>query len=140
LSHIEREWNAYGDPHATAIVYFARVRQHRSVGLDVTTQVTMDSKQVKDAFRHDLLRPVNDFAEVFFQQNKVITFHDPLAATTIFDDGICVFQKGTVEVELKNEELAGKTYWKPGSTSWRHEVALEVDRERFFEEYFSVFR
>src|SRR5574341_1196269 len=33
------EWNAYGDPHASAIVYRADVRVHRSVGLDVTSRV-----------------------------------------------------------------------------------------------------
>ena len=31
-----REWNAIGDPHATAIVYDAPVTVHRSLGLDVT--------------------------------------------------------------------------------------------------------
>ena len=35
------EWNAMLDPHATAISYHHDVKMHRSVGLDVTCQVTM---------------------------------------------------------------------------------------------------
>ena len=134
------EWNAIGDPHATAMVYRAPVGIHRSVGLDVTCQVTMNAEQVREKFRSDLLQPVLDFAEVWFQGSNKITFHDPLAAATIFDDQICAFQKGTVEVELTREKLMGKTHWTPGGPDARHEIALEVDRARFFEHYFSVFQ
>jgi inosine-uridine nucleoside N-ribohydrolase len=133
------EWNAKLDPHATAIVYQAPVSLHRSVGLDVTLQVTMDAQQVRQKFQTDLLRPVLDFAEVWFGERDSITFHDPLAAATIFDDQICVFQKGIVAVELASEELKGKTSWQPGGLDARHEVALEVDRVRFLEHYFAVF-
>jgi inosine-uridine nucleoside N-ribohydrolase len=134
------EWNAMLDPHATAIVYNAAVSVHRSVGLDVTCQVTMDAQQVRQKFQTDLLRPVLDFAEVWFQERDLITFHDPLAAATIFDDPICAFKKGTVDVELASEELRGKTSWQSGSSDARHEVAFEVDSRRFFEHYFSVFQ
>ncbi|GAH00366.1 unnamed protein product, partial [marine sediment metagenome] len=82
------EWNAIGDPHATAIVYQAATSIHRSIGLDVTCQVTMNSKQVREKLHSDLQQPVLDFAEVWFRQRDIITFHDPLAATTIFDDQI----------------------------------------------------
>lgn len=132
------EWNAIGDPHATAIVYQAATNIHRSVGLDVTCQVTMQAKQVREKLHPDLLQPVLDFAEVWFQQSDIITFHDPLAATSIFDDRICAFKKGTVEVELTSERLGGMTFWMPGGSE-KHEVALDVDSTRFFEHYFSVF-
>jgi len=132
------EWNAIGDPHATAIVYRAAAGIHRSIGLDVTCQVTMKAEQVREKLHHDLLQPVLDFAEVWFQQRDIIIFHDPLAAATVFDDQICVFEKGTVEVELASERLKGMTFWKPGGLE-RHEVALKVDSGRFFEHYFSVF-
>ncbi len=113
-----------------------------------------------------VLRPVLDFAEVWFEHEDSVTFHDPLAATTIFDDTICTFKRGTVEVELASERLAGLTYWEPARTgvygtgisragaspaptyedeagehltATRHEVALEVKPARFFEHYFGVF-
>ncbi|MCC7352215.1 MAG: nucleoside hydrolase [Anaerolineae bacterium] len=134
------EWNALCDPHATAMVYRAAVRSHRSIGLDVTRQVTMDAQEVRERFSSDLLRPVLDFAEAWFRQRESITFHDPLAAATIFDGEICAFKKGTVEVELASERLRGLTYWQQSDADGKHEVALEVNRQRFFDHYFSVFR
>jgi inosine-uridine nucleoside N-ribohydrolase len=134
------EWNAMLDPHATTIVYRAPVSMHRSIGLDVTTQVTMPSAQVRREFQHDLMRPVLDFAEVWFQERDIITFHDPLAAATIFDDRICTFEQGLVQVELASEKVRGMTHWEPASQHAPHEVALEVDSDRFIEHYFSVFR
>lgn len=135
------EWNAYGDPHATAIVYRANVPVHRSIGLDVTCQVTMNSKEVKQKFQSELLKPVLDFAEVWFEHYyDSITFHDPLAATTIFNDQICRFQPGKVTIELEDKNSIGFTHWNAGDTNSPHQVASEVDRERFFDHYFSVFK
>lgn len=134
------EWNAILDPHATAIVYRSGVAVHRSIGLDVTCQVTMDARAVRERFRHGLLRPVLDFAEVWFKRRRVITFHDPLAAATVFDERICSFESGSVEVELADEESLGMTRWAPDGPSARHEVALGVDSELFFDHYLSVFR
>jgi purine nucleosidase len=135
----KREWNASGDPHATAIVYRAAAKIHRSVGIDVTQRVRLAAEQVRARFQAPLLRPVLDFAEIWFRQQETITFHDPLAAATLFDDQICVFERGSVAVELAEEENAGQTLWTPGGTEARHLVAFQVDSERFFDHYFSVF-
>ncbi len=134
------EWNAMLDPHATAMVYRAPVKVHRSIGLDVTLQVKMPANDVRARFTHKLLRPVLDFAEVWFKSADQITFHDPLAATTIFDPRMCRFQRGAVTVELDNPEQRGRTLWQPGAPKGRHAVALQVDAPRFFRHYFSVFR
>jgi len=136
------EWNALLDPHAAAMVYKAPVPFHRSVGLDVTTRVHMPAAQVSERFTHPRLLPILDMAETWFQETDLITFHDPLAATTIFDETICRFSKGLVEVELTSEQLQGVTYWNGDSLlpEPQHEVALEVDSERFFQHYFAVFR
>jgi purine nucleosidase len=79
---------------------------------------------------------VLDFADVWFQRNETVTFHDPLAATTLFAPDICTFERGSVEIEFASERLAGLTYWQAGET---HEVATQVRPERFFEHYFGVF-
>lgn len=131
------EWNAQLDPHATAIVYRAPVTRHRSIGLDVTTQVKMPADEARVRFQHPLLRPVLDFAEVWFQSVKEITFHDPLAATTLFDMNICRFQYGLVNADY--ESVPGRTNWLPGGEPACHEVAVEVNPRRFFDHYFSVF-
>lgn len=130
------EWNAACDPHASAMIYRTPVAVHRSVGLDVTCQVRMNAKEVRERFQTPRLRPVLDFAEVWFEERDEIIFHDPLAATTLFDDSICTFTRGTVDVELTSERVAGMTYWQAGEGA--HEVSLQVNAERFFEHYFDM--
>ncbi len=130
------EWNAILDPHATAMVYRAAVSPHRSVGLDVTTQVRLSHEEVRRRFSQGLLRPVMDFAEVYFAgQSEVMTLHDPLAATCLFDAEICDFTRGQVSVDL--EKSPGKTGWQEGADG-PHEVATSVDVERFFAHYFGT--
>jgi purine nucleosidase len=131
------EWNAICDPHAIARIYQTPLAIHRSIGLDVTCQVTMDAAEVRKRFQTRLLRPVLDFAEVWFQERPVITFHDPLAASTLFDDQICGFTRGRASIELSAPRQLGMTYWEADNAG-PHEVALEVASERFFAHYFSV--
>jgi len=137
--HPHAEWNALVDPTATAIVYRAQPPYHRSIGLDVTTKVTMQADEVRRRFQAPLLRPVLDFAEVWFQHVPFVTFHDPLAATTIFDDAICGFEKGRVDIELKSDHMPGATIWHPNAEHGHHEIATTVQKERFFEHYFGFF-
>lgn len=133
------EWNAKGDPHATAIVLNAQVKAHRLVGLDVTTQVRLSAKEVRERFsQHELLRCVLDFAEVWFRERDEIVFHDPLAAATVFVPELCKFERGRVEVELQSERLRGFTHWERDPEG-PHRVALSVDPERFFGHFFGTF-
>lgn len=133
------EWNAKGDPHATALVLDAGVRVHRLIGLDVTTSVRLSAEEVRRRFpRHELLGCVLDLAEIWFRERDEIVFHDPLAAATVFEPGLCAFERGYVEVELQSERLRGFTHWIR-DPSGPHEVALGVDAERFFRHFFGVF-
>lgn len=134
-----KEWNAYLDSYAAAMVYKAMASQHRSIGLDVTTKVTMKSEEVLTHFHHPLLQVVLTIAEVWFRKRDIITFHDPLAATTLFSNDICSFKRGTVDVELLSQRVKGITYWTPDEEHGRHEVAWTVDSGRFFEHFFGVF-
>jgi purine nucleosidase len=130
------EWNALLDPHATAIVYRAQPPVHRSLGLDVTTHVVMPADEVRAKFSRGLLRPVLDFAEVWFRERPAITFHDPLAAVSIFDPEVCTFERGAIDIELTAEDLHGQTKWTEGLGN--HEIAVQVNPEHFFSEFFSV--
>jgi purine nucleosidase len=132
------EWNALLDPHATAIAYHHAFPIHRSIGLDVTCQVTMNADEVRQRFQAPLLRPVLDFAEVWFKEVDLLTFHDPLAAVTLFDEKVCSYERGQVAVELISQPLVGMTQWT-ATSSGPHEVALSVDPARFFDQFFSVF-
>lgn len=133
------EWNAEGDYHASYIVYYSNVKNHHSVGIDITSKVTMRSSEFAEICNHDLLKPVLDFSQVWFEEWDSITFHDPLVATTIFNDSICKFEKGLVEVELSEKDKLGLTHWYPGKKDGNHLVAVDVDKEKFFKEYLSVF-
>lgn len=135
---IHPEWNVINDPHASAITYRAATPLTRAIGLDVTRQVTMNAEQVRERFDHPLLRPVLDFSEVWFEKQPLLTFHDPLAAVTIFDQSICTFERGTVTVNLGVDDDLGKTHWSAGEGN--HEIAVAVQPERFFEHFFGVFK
>ncbi len=119
-------------------MFNAPVRTHRSIGLDVTTKVVMNTDEVTQRFQTRLLRPVLDFARVWFRERNTITFHDPLAAVTIFNPNICGFAQGKVTVDLHEGKYSGKTLWTPGTKPGPHAIALSVDSDRFFSHYFSV--
>lgn len=137
-----REWNAFADPHATAVVYAQRGVVHRSIGLDVTMQVVMPTDEVKRRCVSPLLGPVRDFLDVFRRGNDEVIFHDPLAAAVIFEPDLCTFERGRVEVELTGSSRAiGMTHWNPSKADggeYPHEVAMKVDAAGFIKHYFGV--
>jgi purine nucleosidase len=133
------EWNVTLDPHAAAIVFRAPVTSHRILGLDVTHRVTMERDEVRGRFAHPLLSVVADFAEVWFAERPVITFHDPMAGALIFDESPVTFERGTIiDVETRSDWVKGMCFWLPDPAG-RHEVGVAVDAGRFFDHYFSVF-
>jgi purine nucleosidase len=133
------EWNASLDPHAAAIVYRQRIPFHRTVGLDVTTQLSLGLEEVRKKFQHALLKPVLDFAEAWFRHRDIMIFHDPLAAAVVFDESVCRFVRGTLDIELESRRLSGAMHWSVDPAAGRHEVAVSVDRDRFFEGFFRAF-
>ncbi|HUS92659.1 MAG TPA: nucleoside hydrolase [Phycisphaerae bacterium] len=140
------EWNAIGDPHATAIVYGAghqsRPPRHVSFGLDVTTRCLLDADDCRRRFTAKVLQPVRDFAEVWFQHRDRICFHDPLAAAGIFQPELCEYRTGKVTVSLAPPTM-GWTVFAENAEDVEHAphtVACEVNAEAFFEHYFDVVR
>lgn len=131
------EWNIAGDLLAAEITYQARVRLHRSLGLNVTQRVVMASEEVRAKFTAPLMRPVLDMAEIWFANfYPFITFHDPLAAATIFDPDLCTYEQGTVKID--KTEKPGRTLWQPGEPESPHQVAMAVDAERYFHHLFDT--
>lgn len=134
----KHEWNAIGDPHATAIVFNAPVKKTVAVGLDVTTRCVMDSDEFRKCFRGTpMLDLVREMAEVWFRGTQRVVFHDPLAASLIFEPDICRYEKGVVTVNLNDGDALGETSFHPDDGR-RHIIATDVDVERFFEHYLSV--
>lgn len=130
------EWNIAGDAAASAVVYQAPVRVHRSLGLDVTQQVVLGAEAVRAQFSAPLLKPVLDMAEIWFAQFfPAITFHDPLSAAVLFDSTLVEWARGTVSFDAA--QAPGRTFWQPGGQG-PHEVAVRVDPERYFEHFFNI--
>jgi inosine-uridine nucleoside N-ribohydrolase len=133
------EWNSLVDAHATAIVYNAPVTIHRSVGLDVTSKVAMTADVFRSTFRDvPLFAPVLEWAEFWFRDWPGTTYHDPLAAATIFRNDLCTFQRGEVAIELQQEDAVGLTRWTPGALMGRHEIASDVDPQAFFDHFVAL--
>jgi len=133
------EWNARCDPYATAIVYNAPVGKIMSIGLDVTSEVILQRDEIIERFGVGLLKTVLAFSGIQDNTRGSITFHDPLAAATIFDGGICAFERGNVDITTGDARLEGLTFFTRDEAG-KNYVALKVDRARFFEHYFSVFK
>ena len=131
------EWNVAGDLLASEIVYKTPVRLHRSLGLNVTQKVMMSADEVREKFTAPLMRSVLDMAEIWFAGfYPFITFHDPLAAATIFEPDLCTYQQGTVR--LDRDDNPGKTLWQPEGSGSQHQVAMTVDVDRYFQHFFEI--
>lgn len=133
------ENNALIDPHATELVYRAQMEKHMSCGLNVTSQLTMAPEEAEEIFHHPILRPVLDIAKEWFKDEQRITFHDPLAAVSIFNSDVCSYTRGNIKVVTDSRLLSGFTFWKPDSRG-KHLVADNVNKEKFFEHLFEVFK
>ena len=132
------ENNALIDPHATKLVYNAPVAEHFTCGLNVTSQLIMKPEEAERIFHTPLLEPVLDIAREWFKDEERVTFHDPLTAVSLFHDDVCTFEKGNLNIDIESRLLAGFTYWRPAADG-RHNVAMKVDKDRFFAHLFEVF-
>jgi purine nucleosidase len=132
------EWNAKGDPHATAITFAANAPQTRCIGLDVTTQCRLPAEECRRRFSKGPLKIVGEMAEVWFRNTQQITFHDPLAAAVVFEPSLCEYQSGHVEVQLDSQRLRGMTLFNAHTEMKPHQVAVNVKPEAFFEHYFRI--
>lgn len=127
------------DPYATAIVHGYSAPIHRSVGEDITSKVVMDRACFRRAMSEigsPLHHIIMEMGTVFLDEAETVTFHDPLAAVSIFKD-VCEFTKGRISVELQSQYLRGYTYFQEDKDG-PHEVASSVDCGAFFDEFFSV--
>ena len=130
-----RDWNSVCDPLATAIAFQAGARspQRRHVGLDVTMRCRLSADEVRRRCRGPVLEAVLEMAGPWFAEHDHVTFHDPLAALSVFEPDLCAYRRGRVSVDDE-----GHTHFTEDA-SGPEEVAVSVEPERFFEAYFSVF-
>ena len=126
------EWNCRCDPVATAMVAAAPRQRHKWFGLDVTMKCTLDREACERQFKGPLLSFVLKMAGAWFEHSKSIVFHDPLAAASVFEPGLCTYASGTVTVKPDD----GRTDFKEGPGG--DQIAVGVEPARFFEHFFGV--
>ena len=135
------EPNACIDPYATAVAYQIPLPLHSSVGVDCTSQVVMSSKDFNEVLSQNdedrLHRLLLEMGNMFLSEIPYVTFHDPLPTVTLFNDSVCKFTRGNVEVELQSNRLLGYTYFEE-DVNGKHEVASSVNPQEFFKEFFSI--
>ena len=124
------ECNAYTDPHASYIVYHSNAKI-RNIGLDVTMQTQMPKEEVTALAEGTLCADALRLSDAWFDHCPLVTFHDPLAAATIFDEEICTYQEGVVNYALEGDQK-WVTYFEPRKGTG-HFVADTVDTKRFYD-------
>jgi purine nucleosidase len=133
--HAQVEWNMLGDPHAARVAFGTRLPLHRTVPIDVTHRVHMTVPEFRSAFAGPVFEPIQDMATVWFRYLAGTTFHDPLAAATVFEPALCRYETGEITISTSGD---------PGSTRLRpapdgpHQVATDVDPEAFFTHFREV--
>lgn len=135
------EWNSLCDPIASGLVYKYGAGKLLGVGLDVTMKCQMPADECRKKFAEagGGLSVVAQMAEVWFKHSTTITFHDPLAATLIFDPAICQYGTGTVSLFTGEGRHAGMTAWQAGGKEPHpHTIATTVEPDKFFRHYFEV--
>lgn len=136
------EWNACIDPYATAIMFERSPKLTRAIGIDVTHRVTLTPDEFRETIAEKLPPILSEMSRAWIDydplQAKLLCYHDPVAVLTIFDDDICKFQRGNIEVETISPRLLGYTYFEEDPAG-RHEVAYDVVPDAFFKEFVSVF-
>ena len=96
----------------------------------------MNTAQMEERFTHPHLKPVLEMYHV--GDRKHMTFHDPLAAVTVFEPDVCEYETGTAIVNRLEGRDDGAIDWTPDAKG-PHRVGKTVDAARFFDSYFSVF-
>jgi inosine-uridine nucleoside N-ribohydrolase len=134
---LENEWNAFCDPYATAMLYSEKRVPIRTIGLDVTSKITMNRDEVKVRYTSPILKTVYDFGGFESGKRNEVTYHDPLAAVCIFKPNLMEYRTGFVSVELRSERAMGRTYFDE-SADGNVRAAFSVDTDAFYDEYFSI--
>lgn len=133
----DNEWNSFCDPYASAMLYATQGVAVRSVGLDVTSRIMMDAVQVKESYTSPLMKVVYAFSGFEDKSRDIITYHDPLAAVSMFEPHVMQYVSGQVSVELQSARLIGRTYFDEKEDG-KHEVGSTVDEEAFYRAYFDI--
>ncbi len=126
-------WNSWADPLASEIVFSAKPALHRAITLDVTRELTLEAERAAALFHNPspLIHAVLDFGGAWLSDTRRLTFHDPLAAVSVFHD-VCTFKRGFVSVETEEKSNMGGTAFLSDERG-NVEISVSADAPLFFE-------
>lgn len=133
-----REWNILCDPAAASLVYEANIANHRSIGLDVTQNISKPASWVFENLTQPEMEPVLQYFETWLRERGEITFHDPIAGASIFCPNLLQYREEAVSVLMEPSPLRGITY--SVGQSDRHAFAEKIRPEVFFTDFVSKMR
>jgi inosine-uridine nucleoside N-ribohydrolase len=101
----------------------------------------MPADEVRKRFTSPPVPLVLKMAEIWFSQRDKITFHDPLAAASIFQPNLCSYEDGSIQIHIDPAaQRTGNTIFHRNEPAPApHRVAKSVNAPAFFAEFFSVF-
>ncbi|WP_158212248.1 nucleoside hydrolase [Natranaerobius trueperi] len=147
------EYNIFADPHAAHIVFESNV-PITMIGLDVTKKSSPSKEHIEQLQEIDnkassLALKFLDFYRKKFDKDKNIALHDACAVAYAIDPSIFTTKEMDVRVELTGTHTFGRTVCSKGQEEVVDEsrkekrpvnVALEIDREKFFKELIEGYR
>ena len=125
-----RETNIILDPLGAYTVFRNAPGNLKVVSLDVTLNLSQPGPEMAPFSSLPLLRDMALLMDNWFLSHREIVFHDPLAAAVLFDDSICVFERKTVAFDTIDSEPRNIPV----------NIAMSVDKDRFFKEFYLPFR
>ena len=134
LSFATEEWNVKNDAVAAKILFESGV-PIRAMGLDVTLKLKVRCTDFLAARHAPVMETVALYAKKFLERTNDMYFHDALAASVLFEEGITKEARGKVSVSLGADW--GRTYFVPDQTG-NVRVANAIDPDRFFRHYYGV--
>lgn len=136
---IRVEWNFKCDPRAAKIVLEAPVRKISIYGVDLTWDYQLPRFEAAELLGSSPENAVQkSFAENVYRGDP-IWFHDPLTCVLTFESSFGEFLKGTVEIEIEDKELLGKsTFSRNKNGNCFICTNLTVTKEEFYKHYADV--
>ena len=133
FSEFDVEWNFLCDPEAAKTVFECGV-PIKAVGVDITRKCTF-TENTLDCFsklQSDKYKLLVKMTKIWIAHNEERgqppTMHDPLAASTLFQDGLVTFKKGKYKIFLSDKARAMSLADENGTEI---EYAADVDVEAF---------
>ena len=108
----------------------------------MTHQVVLSPEEFRDTLARKLPKILVEMSDAWIDYDPLaarkLTYHDPVAVTTIFNDKVCKFIRGNVGIETISPSLRGFSTFEEDPDG-KHEIAYEVDPQEFFDEFSKVF-